>query len=523
VPFVYASDLNAMPLESARRNAARFGVADRMSFACAGGLDAVDPSSVSTVVCAGMGGDLIRSIVDAAPWLQDPAYTLILQPQSGMTEFRSWVYAQGFSVLEEHPVLEDGHAYSALKLQWTGESVMPTPGQRFVSPQMLLSRSPDLPEYLDRLILSLKRSVAGMRLSALADEKRALYQSALEEIKSFLSIWTLKEAAAKVLQKPVLSLNSTAFSPDITFTTAIHDENYVVSVVKKTIGPFGGKTVSGCIVLDPVTGETVRYEAEDVPQWIDVVFYGDLICEQYNWHGMYSNGFFNSLFAKKECKQVTTYYASEEELESEDATPVSDYGYISKDGDIWIYTGITSVNGDSSNIGFLLANERTGECRYYNVAGADEKSAMTAAEGEVQEKGYQASFPSLINIEGNPTYIMVLKDSGGLVKLYAAVNVEQYNIVTTAATQSECIEKYKNMLGIETEPEKEETVSVTMTIESIKYVTVEGNTYIYLIDAEENIYKAKAADHEEMLLLSEGDTVALTVAGNTITACERAS
>jgi len=183
VPFVYASDLNAMPLESARRNAARFGVADRMSFACAGGLDAVDPSSVSTVVCAGMGGDLIRSIVDAAPWLQDPAYTLILQPQSGMTEFRSWVYAQGFSVLEEHPVLEDGHAYSALKLQWTGESVMPTPGQRFVSPQMLLSRSPDLPEYLDRLILSLKRSVAGMRLSALADEKRALYQSALEEIK----------------------------------------------------------------------------------------------------------------------------------------------------------------------------------------------------------------------------------------------------------------------------------------------------------------------------------------------------
>jgi len=298
---------------------------------------------------------------------------------------------------------------------------------------------------------------------------------------------------------------------------------YVVSVVKKTIGVFGGKTVSGCIVLDPVTGECTRYEAADVPRWVDVVFYGDLICEQYNWHGMYRNGFFNSLFAKKDCKQVTTYYSSEEDEESDDATPVSDYGYIAKDGDIWIYTGITSVNGDSSNIGFLLANERTGESRYYTVSGADEKSAMAAAEGEVQEKGYQASFPSLINVEGNPTYIMVLKDSGGLVKLYAAVNVEQYNIVTTAATQSECIEKYKNMLGIETEPEKEETVSVTMTIESIKYVTVEGNTYIYLIDAEENIYKAKAADHEEMLLLSEGDTVALTVAGNTITACERAS
>jgi len=182
VPFVYASDLNSMPLESAKRNAARFGVADRMSFACAGGLDALNPGSVSTVVCAGMGGDLIRSIVDAAQWLRDPACTLILQPQSGMSEFRSWVYARGFSVLEEHPVLEDGHAYSALKLRWTGETVLPTPGQRFVSPQMLQSQSPDLTDYLDRLILSLKRSVAGMRLSALADEKRALYQAALEEI-----------------------------------------------------------------------------------------------------------------------------------------------------------------------------------------------------------------------------------------------------------------------------------------------------------------------------------------------------
>ena len=296
---------------------------------------------------------------------------------------------------------------------------------------------------------------------------------------------------------------------------------YVMSIVEKTIGVFGGKTVSGCVVLDPVTGECVKYDLADIPRWIDVVFHGNLICEQYNWYGMYQNGYFNSLFAKKDCKQVTTYYVSEEEEDSSDETPVSDYGYISKDGDIWIYTGITSVNGDSSNIGFLLANERTGESRYYSIAGADEKSAMAAAEGEVQEKGYQASFPSLINIDGNPTYIMVLKDSGGLVKLYATVNVEQYNIVTTAATQEECIEKYKKVLGIEPEPEKEETQKVSISIASIKYITVDGDTYIYLIDNEENIYKAKAADHEKMLLLKEGDTVELTVSKNKIVAFEK--
>ncbi len=294
---------------------------------------------------------------------------------------------------------------------------------------------------------------------------------------------------------------------------------YVASINERTISLFGGKTVSGCIVLDPISGETVKYDLKDIPRWIDVVFNGDLICEQYNWFGMFQNGYLNSMFAKKGCKQVTTYSSDDE---SSDETPVCDYGYVSKDGDIWIYTGVTSVNGDSSNIGFLLANERTGESRYYSIAGADEKSAMAAAEGEVQEKGYQASFPSLINIDGCPTYIMVLKDSGGLVKLYAAVNVEQYNLVTTAATQAECIAKYKSILGIgEPENPTDETKEVTVTIASIKYIDIDGNTFIYLIDTENNIFKAKAASHENMLLLSEGDIVKLSCSGSTIISCNK--
>lgn len=302
------------------------------------------------------------------------------------------------------------------------------------------------------------------------------------------------------------------------------DENgkpyYVASIIQKTVGLFGGKTVSGCVVLDPVSGETQKYDVNDIPNWIDVVFYGDLICKQYNWHGMFQNGFFNSIFGKKGCKQVTTYYSSDEE-NTEDATPISDYGYVAKDGDIWIYTGITSVNGDSSNIGFLLANERTGESRYYLIAGADEKSAMAAAEGEVQEKGYQASFPSLINIDGHPTYIMVLKDSGGLVKLYATVNVEQYNIVTTAATQAECIKKYKTALGIENKDiATGETQEKILTIASIKYIDIDGNTYIYIIDTDNNIFKAKAGANESMLLLNVGDKIKISYSEKTITSCE---
>ncbi len=294
---------------------------------------------------------------------------------------------------------------------------------------------------------------------------------------------------------------------------------YVASVIERTIGLFGGKTVSGCVVLDPVSGETEKYDVADIPNWIDVVFYGDLICQQYNWFGMLQNGYLNSLFAKKDCKQVTTYYLGDEELTDE--APVSDYGYVAKDGDIWIYTGVTSVNGDSSNIGFLLANERTGESRYYQIAGADEKSAMAAAEGEVQEKGYQASFPSLINIDGHPTYIMVLKDSGGLVKLYATVNVEQYNIVTTATTQDECIRKYKSALGIDNEVIPDNVTETEITVADIKYIDIDGNTYIYIIDGKDNIFRAKAGTNENMLLLRSGDRVKITHSGKNIISCEK--
>ena len=194
----------------------------------------------------------------------------------------------------------------------------------------------------------------------------------------------------------------------------------------------------------------------------------------------------------------------------------------------------------------MLANERTGESHYFSINGADEKSAMAAAEGEVQEKRYTASFPSLINVDGNPTYIMVLKDASGLVKLYAAVNVEQYNLVTTASTQAECISKYKALIGIDSgdadssdsaesndastntdsdsadntsSNESDELVatdSATITIADIKFVDIDGNTYIYLITDANEIYKAKISSHEDMLLLNVGDVIDIDYARNEI-------
>lgn len=284
---------------------------------------------------------------------------------------------------------------------------------------------------------------------------------------------------------------------------------YVASVYEYTIGVFGGETVCGAIVCDPVSGDCTYYDAADIPRWIDNAFDGNLLVTQYNWYGKYNNGFWNSLFAKKGCKKCTetTVAYSESEDEEDEESYAPDFGYVAKDGDIWIYTGITSVNDDASNIGFILVNERTSEAHYFSIAGADENSAMAAAEGEVQEKSYRASFPSLINVDGEPTYVMVLKDASGIVKLYAMVNVESYNIVTTASNLDDCFAQYRKRLGIEVEEkteEPEDKTPVEFTVSEIRYIDIEGNTWVYLTSTDGIIYKQPFAENEKLLLIKEG-------------------
>ena len=295
---------------------------------------------------------------------------------------------------------------------------------------------------------------------------------------------------------------------------------YVGSVYDHTIGLFGGKKVTGAVIINPVNGEVQKYALNDVPVWADIVISGDLICTQYNDHAQLQHGFWNSVFSQTDCRQVTTIHGYNEDGD-EEAYP--DYGYIAKDGDIWVYTGVTSLNGDSSNLGFILANERTAETKYITCAGADEFSGMKSAEGEVQEKGYAASFPSLINVEGTPTYIMVLKDSNGLVKMYAAVNVEQYNIVATAATQAECIEKYRKLMNAEISPEEansdEPAIDTsgyeekTITVRKIETIDKGGDTYIYIVDENNHIYNAKYADVIGMILVETGDQITIRTDG----------
>lgn len=276
---------------------------------------------------------------------------------------------------------------------------------------------------------------------------------------------------------------------------------YVCPVLHARVGLFGGMDIKGAVLCDPVNGEMEYYDVADIPTWVDRVYDGELLEDKFNWYGLLSNGYWNSVIGQKGCIQTT-----------------DDYGYKTIEDDVWIYTGVTSVTGDASNVGFVMINQRTSEARYYSISGAEEYSAMSSAEGEVQEKNYKASFPSLINVDGTPTYIMVLTDNGGLVKMYAMVNVEQYNLVVTAETQEEVFAKYRKLLAKEgknggaasdTDEKEDMMKETTFAVTDMEYITMEGETYVYIKDESGNVYKQRFSEDEGIIKISVGDTVSI--------------
>lgn len=272
---------------------------------------------------------------------------------------------------------------------------------------------------------------------------------------------------------------------------------YIVSCMKPRVGLFGALDVNEVIIFNPIDGSSEIRDLDKVPEWVDNVFDGVHASQKYDWYGTLKNGFWNSVIGNKDCK-VTT----------------DNFGYIVLEDDVWFFTGVTSVTSDESNIGFIISNARTGEYKFYHVNGAEEYSAMNSAEGEVQEKRYEASFPSLINVSGQATYIMVLKDQSGLVRLYALVNVENYSIVATGATQTEAKEEYLKLLKehsiIDDNPDKEEpsdenTKETEIEVAKIQVYTVGGESVFYFTATDGQLYKQAISEDERVIIVKEGD------------------
>ena len=259
----------------------------------------------------------------------------------------------------------------------------------------------------------------------------------------------------------------------------------------------------------------------------------NLIIQQYNFHGKLKNGFWNSIIFRKDVNVAST-----------------GSGNIALDDDVWVYTGVTSSESDTSNFGFILCNQRTKETRYYKNGGATELSAQQSASDAVQNYGYQPIFPILLDIEGQPTYFMSLYGDSLTVKGYALVNLDDKTIVGTGlldveksdakalnAAVTNYIDALKDKGKVdedanaedykvdEKEEEKadskedekaeentdsaESANSVTGEVTDILTSVNDGNT-VYYLQIKGKYYYIKVTDSMDVLLIKKGDTVTVT-------------
>ncbi len=270
---------------------------------------------------------------------------------------------------------------------------------------------------------------------------------------------------------------------------------WVCSAAKYNIGLFGGKTIGRVVLCNAITGECVDYDVSKVPQWVDRVYSAEMLTGLYNYYGTLKHGFFNSVLSQKDCLSTT-----------------NGYNYLTNHDDVWVYTGVTSITSDQSNVGFVLMNQRTMETKYYEIEGAIEDSAMSSAEGKVQNLGYNATFPLLLNIGGHPTYFMSLKDASGLVKKYAMVNVQNYQIVATGDSVNECEKAFRSLLaenGVKSSDNPaEDAKSITGTIEKIAEGVIDGNShYFILLKESDAIFDVNVAEQLKIITYNVGDTV----------------
>lgn len=280
---------------------------------------------------------------------------------------------------------------------------------------------------------------------------------------------------------------------------------WVCPVLDYTIGLFGGETVSGVVLVNAETGECSEYSIADCPDWVDKAYPADLLIQQYNWSGEYINGWLNSWLGQTGVKQTTP-----------GANGDLGYNYIAKDNDIWMYTGVTSATDDSSIIGFVLVNQRTHESHFYSVSGATEESAMSSAEGQVQNLRYTATFPLLINIGGQPTYFMSLKDSAGLVKKYAMIDIQRYQNVAIGDTVADCQKSYKALLetngvNVTSSNGSDNVQTAQGIINHMATAVIDSNSHYYVtLKDDNNIYDFALPGMIDIVRYKEGDTIKFT-------------
>ena len=333
-----------------------------------------------------------------------------------------------------------------------------------------------------------------------------------EGVKGYITVNSVTGNANLIkLDKGMKYMPSAIFSKDLnrylrfTYPTKIFDDKtfeidnegnpyWIIPTIKyKGVGLR--KEIVSVIILNPITGDSKEYKVGEVPTWVDHVYSADLIIEQVDDWGQYKNGFLNSIFGQKNVVQTT-----------------EGYNYTTMNDDVYLYTGITSVSTDESNIGFILTNMRTKETSFYAVPGAEEYSAMESAKGQVQQMNYESTFPLLINLNNRATYLMSLKDAAGLVKMYAFVDVEDYQkVVITDSAKGIKVAADNYLNNVDLEQDKNNILTKEIEIASINQVNIDGTSFYYLKDIEGKKYSVSVKINKNVIpFLREGNKVTIT-------------
>ncbi|MEO0059969.1 MAG: hypothetical protein RLZZ312_1616 [Bacteroidota bacterium] len=271
---------------------------------------------------------------------------------------------------------------------------------------------------------------------------------------------------------------------------------WVVSKYEKKIG-FSGNDATGVIILDAESGDIKHYSIKTTPIWVDRIQPIDFVEDQLNDWGKYINGYWN--FANINKLAIT-----------EGLTLV--YG---QDNRSYWYTGLTSVGKDESAVGFVLVDTRTKETTFYKQSGATEFAAQSSAKGKVQEKGYSASLPIPYNINGIPTYVMTLKDAGGLVKMFAMVAISDYTIVGVGNTMRETLSAFKNVYNMaDNKINPQSTTNKKMieaTVARIQNDVNNGNSFYYFqVEGNPGIFVGTSQISAQIPLTMKGDIIKIS-------------
>ena len=360
-----------------------------------------------------------------------------------------------------------------------------------------------------------------------------------------------QEAKLVYLEEPMKYSPSAMFAYDLSrhlrnnYPSYIFDKSFfevdddgtpywITGVKEATVGVMGAKVVTSAVITNAITGECQEYELDKLPEWVDHVQSVDQLMKVIEWHYRYQNGFIN--FSSTNVYRTSYYFKSQRtSSEKEDGgvenayTPFEGYNSIvGNDGNVYFYTGLTPENRSESNIGFLIVNPRTGETKFYEIAGAEESSAQIAAEALVKNLQYSASFPTITNVGGVETYLMTMKDVAGLVQMYALCNVENYSKVVVASSIDEAINLYKVRVGLEVDEtdkpvvdngdkdeqveEPKETTKVSGIVTAVNEAQVDGYTYYYFMLGEDSTIYISSIENSSVqpLKLTNGVEVSIS-------------